>query len=79
MHMPAVVTLDDLAAMNSADPHGHRYETSPEAALSVMPPPDSEHATIASRLFAWLVMAGWPPERVLQAVGVRIPGPEVRE
>ncbi|MEV1013479.1 Uma2 family endonuclease [Micromonospora sp. NPDC049801] len=76
MYMPAVVTLDDVAAMNSADPNGHRYETSPEGVLSVMPPPDSEHATIASRLFAWLIMAGWPAEQVLQAVGVRISGPD---
>ena len=76
MHMPAVVTLGDLAAMNAADPFGHRYETSPEGVLSVMPPPDSEHATIASRLFAWLVMAGWPADQVLQVVGVRIPGPD---
>ncbi|GIJ34653.1 hypothetical protein [Micromonospora sediminimaris] len=74
MHMPAVVTLDDVAAMNAADANGHRYETSPEGVLSVIPPPDSEHATIASRLFAWLIMAGWPAEQVLQAVGVRIPG-----
>ncbi|MFC8296928.1 Uma2 family endonuclease [Micromonospora orduensis] len=76
MHMPAVVTLDDVAAMNAADPNGHRYETSPEGVLSVMPPPDSEHAMIASRLFAWLIMAGWPAEHVLQAAGVRIPGPD---
>jgi Uma2 family endonuclease len=76
MHMPAVVTLDDLAAMNTADPNGHRYETSPEGVLSVMPPPDSEHAAIASRLFAWLIMAGWPAEQVLQVAGVRISGPE---
>lgn len=76
MYMPAVVTLDDVAAMNSADPNGHRYETSPDGVLSVMPPPDSEHATIASRLFAWLIMAGWPAEQVLQTVGVRIPGPD---
>ncbi|MDG4767586.1 Uma2 family endonuclease [Solwaraspora sp. WMMD406] len=76
MHMPAVVTLDDAAAMNAADPNGHRYETSPEGVLSVMPPPDSEHAIIASRLSAWLIVAGWPAERVLQAVGVRIPGPD---
>jgi Uma2 family endonuclease len=76
MHMPPVVTLDDLAAMIAADPHGHRYETSPEGALSVMPPPDSEHAAIASRLLVWLAMAGWPAEQVLQAAGVRIPGPE---
>jgi Uma2 family endonuclease len=75
--MPAVVGLDDLAAMNAADTHGHRYETSPEGILFVMPPPDSEHAIIASRLFAWLIRAGWPPEQVLQAAGIRIPGPEV--
>ncbi|RLP96922.1 Uma2 family endonuclease [Micromonospora sp. CV4] len=76
MHMPAVVTLDDVAAMNAADPNGHRYETSPEGVLSVMPPPDSEHAMIASRLFAWLIMAGWPADQVLQAAGVRISGPD---
>ena len=75
-HLPAVVTLDDLAAMNAADRFGHRFELSPEGALSVMPPPDSEHAAIASRLFAWLLLAGWPPEQILQATGVRIPGPD---
>jgi Uma2 family endonuclease len=75
-HMPAVVTLDDLAAMIEADRYGHRYELSPEGALSVMPPPDSEHAAIASRLLVWLAMAGWPAEQVLQAAGVRIPGPD---
>src|SRR6266536_1327549 len=74
-HMPSVVTLDDLVAMIAADEHGHRYEVSPEGALSVMPPPDSEHAAIASRLLVWLAMAGWPAEQVLQAAGVRIPGP----
>lgn len=74
-HMPAMVTLDDLAAMNAADPNGHRYETSPEGVLSVMPPADSEHAQIASRLFAWLIVAGWPPEQVLQVAGIRVPGP----
>lgn len=74
-HMPSVITLDDLAEMIAADAHGHRYETSPEGVLSVMPPPDSEHAAIASRLLVWLAMAGWPAEQVLQAAGVRIPGP----
>ncbi|WP_410811283.1 Uma2 family endonuclease [Micromonospora sp. 067-2] len=76
MHMPAVVTLNDVAAMNAADANGHRYETSPEGVLSVVPPPDSEHAMIASRLFAWLIMAGWPADQVLQAAGVRISGPD---
>ncbi len=75
LHMPSVVTLDDLAAMIAADRFGHRYETSPEGALSVMPPPDSEHAAIASRLLAWLVLAGWPAEQVPQVAGIRIEGP----
>jgi Uma2 family endonuclease len=76
MHMPPVVTLDDLAAMIAADRYGHRYETSPDGTLSVMPPPDSEHAAIASRLLVWLANAGWPAEQVLQAAGVRIQGPD---
>lgn len=75
-YLPAVVTLEDLAAMNAADPYGRRYELSPEGALSVIPLPDSEHAAIASRLFAWLVLAGWPADQLLQVVGVRIPGPD---
>ncbi|GAA0718844.1 Uma2 family endonuclease [Dactylosporangium roseum] len=75
-HMPAIITLDDLAAMISADTHGRRYETSPEGVLSVVPPPDSEHAVIATRLMAWLIAAGWPLDQVMQVVGVRIPGPD---
>jgi Uma2 family endonuclease len=73
LSMPAVVTLDDLAAMNAADTKGHRYETSPEGMLSVMPPPDSEHAKIATRLMFWLAGGGWPSEQILQAAGIRIP------
>ncbi|MEU7869870.1 hypothetical protein [Dactylosporangium sp. NPDC049140] len=72
--MPPVITLDDLAAMIAEDPHGHRYEVSPEGALSVVPPPDSERAAIASRLLVWLAVAGWPAEQVLQAAGIRIAG-----
>jgi Uma2 family endonuclease len=72
--MPAVVSLDDLTAMMAADPHGHRYETSPEGVLSVMPPPDFEHAVIATRVMAWLILAGWPLDQVTQAIGLRIPG-----
>jgi Uma2 family endonuclease len=74
-HMPAVITLDDLAAMISADTHGRRYETSPEGALSVVPPPDSDHAITATRLMVWLIAAGWPLDQVMQVVGLRIPGP----
>ena len=73
-HMPPVISLDDLAAMNDADPFGHRYETSPEGALSVMPPTDLEHARIASRLMAWLLSGGWDADQVLQGAGLRVDG-----
>jgi len=73
--LPAVVTLDDLAAMNAVDRFGHRYELSPEGALSVMPAADSEHAAVASRILVWLALAGWPADHILQAVGIKIPGP----
>ncbi|MEU4558906.1 Uma2 family endonuclease [Actinoplanes sp. NPDC023936] len=74
--MPATVTLDDLAALIGADRHGHRYETSTEGVLTVAPPPDAEHAKLASRLMAWLLRAGWPEEQVLQVPGIRVPGPK---
>lgn len=74
-HLPPIVTLDDLTAMMAADPYGHRYELSSGGVVSIMPPPDSEHAAIASRLMFWLAVAGWPADQVLQAVGIRIPGP----
>src|SRR5262249_37145469 len=73
-HMPAIATLDDLTAMIAADPHGHRYETSPEGVLSVMPPLDYEHAVIATRTMLWLAAAGVTADRLPQAVGLRIPG-----
>jgi len=74
--MPAVVTLDDLATMIAAGRYGHRYEMSPEGALSITPLPDSGHAATVSRLLAWLAAAGWPAEQLLHAAGIRIAGPE---
>jgi hypothetical protein len=73
-HPSAAVTLEDVAAMNAADQLGRRYELSTDGALSVMPLADSEHAAIASRIFAWLARAGWPAEQLLQAAGVQLPG-----
>jgi Uma2 family endonuclease len=70
-HMPADLTLDDLAAMAMADEHGHRYEMSPEGVLSVMPPAGVEHAIIAARLVGWFLVHGWPADRVLQNCGLR--------
>jgi Uma2 family endonuclease len=72
-HMPAVVTLDDLAAMMNADEH-HRYELSPEGVLFIMPPPGYLHAVIATQLMLWLGAGGLPAKRIAQAVGLRIPG-----
>jgi Uma2 family endonuclease len=74
--MPDVITLDDLAAMISADKHGRRYETSPEGVLFVVPPPASDHALVATRLMAWLFGGGWPILQVVQLVGIRVPGPD---
>lgn len=71
-HMPASLTLDDLAAMAVADEYGHRYEMSPEGVLSVMPPAAVEHAILASRLLAWFLTHGWRPDQVLQNCGLRI-------
>jgi Uma2 family endonuclease len=70
--MPSVVTLDDLAAMMTADSH-HRYEISPEGIVSIMPPAGYARAIIATRLMVWLA-TGIPTERIAQAVGLRIPG-----
>ncbi|WP_305788806.1 Uma2 family endonuclease [Symbioplanes lichenis] len=75
-YMPEVITLDDLAAMISADIHGRRYEVSTEGVLTVVPLPDSEHAVIATRLTAWLVTAGVPVEQVMQVANIQIPGYE---
>jgi Uma2 family endonuclease len=74
--MPAVITLDDLAAMICADTHGRRYETSPDGVLYVVPPPDSNHAVIATHLMFWLAGGGWPIRQIVQVVGIRIPGPD---
>ena len=72
-NMPQVVTLDDLTEMMIADEQ-HRYEVSPEGVLSIMPPAGSAHAHIATRIMAWLIVAGVPLDRIHQVVGLRIAG-----
>ncbi|WP_250006475.1 Uma2 family endonuclease [Actinoplanes sp. M2I2] len=71
-HMPAVVTLDDLTAMMTADDH-HRYELSPEGVLTITPPPGYAQAIVATRLTGWLTEIVALP-CVTQRVGLRIPG-----
>jgi Uma2 family endonuclease len=71
--MPTVITLDDVAAMSSADEH-HRYELSREGVLSIMPPATPEHALIVSRITHWLYMHGYGPEEVTADCGIDVGG-----
>jgi Uma2 family endonuclease len=71
--MPAVITLDDVAAMSSADEH-HRYELSREGVLSIMPPATPEHALIVSRLTHWLYLNGFGPDEVTADCGIDVGG-----
>jgi Uma2 family endonuclease len=75
-HMPAHLTLDDVAAMAAADEH-HRYELSAEGGLLVVPPADPEHALIVARLFAWFLANGFGPEEVVVDCGVDVGGGRV--
>jgi hypothetical protein len=45
-----------------------RNVTSPEGVLSVMPPPDYDHAVIATRIMLWLAAAGIAAERLTHTV-----------
>ena len=38
----------------------------------VLPPADTEHATIVTRMLVWLASHGYPAERVLASPGVQI-------
>lgn len=71
--MPAVITLDDVAAMAAAD-ENHRYELSREGVLSIMPPATPEHALIVSRLMHWLYRHGFEPEQVTADCGIDVGG-----
>lgn len=66
------LTLDDVAVLAAAD-DVHRYELD-EGNLLVMPPGDMEHAVLVTRLVVWFVTAGYPPDRVASAPGLRIAG-----
>ena len=74
--MPTQITLDDLAVMAAAD-ENHRYELSPEGALSVAPPADPDHALLVSRMFAWFLTHGYGPEQVVTDCGIDVGGGRV--
>jgi len=65
------ITLDDVARLAEAD-RSHRYELSADGVLTIMPPPDVEHAVVVTRLLAWLLTHGYPPERILPGAGVKV-------
>ena len=50
--MPAIVTLDDLAAMNSADTCGHKYELT---VTLYQLGPNAEYVEHAKMPLAWLL------------------------
>jgi Uma2 family endonuclease len=75
-YLPSVITLEDLSALIDGDERGHRYETSPDGVLFVVPPPDNGHAQTATDLMAWLIAAGLQ-KQIAQGSGIRIPGPTV--
>ncbi len=64
------LNLDDVTALAAADDL-HRYELD-EGTLLVMPPADTEHAAIVTRMLVWLVSHGYDAERVLASPGVQI-------
>ncbi|WP_322780165.1 Uma2 family endonuclease [Frankia sp. Cas4] len=64
------LTLDDVTQLAAAD-ELHRYELA-EGNLLVMPPADTEHATLITQLVVWLVTNGYSPDRVLATPGLRI-------
>lgn len=66
------LTLDDVAHLAAAD-ELHRYELD-EGNLLVMPPADTEHAALITRLLVWFVTHGYPPDRVLPTPGLRVAG-----
>jgi Uma2 family endonuclease len=64
------LTLDDVAELAALD-DGHRYELD-EGNLVVMPPPDTDHAALITRLLVWLVAHGYRTDRVLATPGLDI-------
>lgn len=65
-------TLDDVASMAAAD-GSRRYEVA-NGLLSIMPPDDSQHATIVMRLVGWLLAAGVSPDLLMADAGLRVGG-----
>ncbi|WP_202805639.1 Uma2 family endonuclease [Actinopolymorpha alba] len=67
---PDFWTEGDLAVLPD---DGHRYEII-DGSLVVTPPPHGRHQNIATNLMVLLHTAAPPGWRILQAVGVRLPG-----
>ena len=69
IEMPAVLTLDAVAAMGEAD-ELHRYELSSEGELKVMMTATPEHARIVMLLVEWLIKHSYTGEQLRTDMGI---------
>jgi Uma2 family endonuclease len=69
IEMPAVLTLEAVAAMGEAD-ELHRYEMSDEGEVKIMMTATPEHSRIVMRLLVWLVSHGYTDEQLRTDIGI---------
>jgi Uma2 family endonuclease len=69
--MPVDLDRAGVIALNEADEF-HRYELTPDGALIVTPPPDTDHGEICMQLAAWLMRYGADPGLIKLQSGVEI-------
>ncbi len=69
IEMPAVLTLDAVAAMGEAD-ELHRYELSSDGELKVMMTATPEHARIVMRLVGWFMRHNYSDEQLRTDMGI---------
>jgi Uma2 family endonuclease len=67
---PRAASLDDWRRLNDEDP-GHRYEVD-KGNIIIMVPATPNHQTASSRLFAWLLGTGVPPDLILMETGLAL-------
>lgn len=65
-----LTTLAEVTQLASEHPDA-RFELV-GGQVKVMPPPDTAHGVITTRLVCWLVGGGFPPDRVIAAGGLRL-------
>ncbi len=69
IEMPAVLTLEAVAAMGEAD-ELHRYEMTDEGEVRIMMTPTPEHSRIVMRLTLWFARSGFTDEQLRTDMGI---------